>query len=100
MAGDQAALVYGYPDVSIWTIKRDSADKLKNPLLKLADTLFSEAGIKWQARPLPTKRLYKYLKDGVVPFTMLVRVRGFESCCVFSEYPVSSTELRVYRHHA
>lgn len=99
LARDQATLVYGYPDVSIWTTKRDSGGQLKNPLLKLADTLFSEAGIEWQARPLPAKRLFKYLKEGVVPFTMLVRAPGLESCCLFSEHPVSSTELRVYRRH-
>lgn len=88
---------YGYPDVSVWTTERDSDGLLKNPLLKLADVMFKEAGIEWRSTAYPAKRLFKHLKEGVTPFTMLVRAPSLQECCLFSENPVTSTELRVYR---
>ncbi len=95
-ASTQSALVYGYPDVSVWTTQRDADGQLKNPLLNVARELFRESGIEWQSRALPAKRLFRYLQDGVVPFSMLVRASGLEACCLFSERPVARTELRVF----
>lgn len=99
-AAEKMVLVYGYPDVSVWTTKRDSDGQLKNPLLTVAEKLFSEAGVEWQSRALPAKRLFKYLQEGIIPFSMLVRASTLEACCLFSERPVASTELRVFRRQA
>lgn len=99
-ASEKPVFVYGYPDVSVWTTKRDADGQLKNPLLKLAGALFNEAGVEWQSRALPAKRLFKYLREGVVPFSMLVRASSLESCCLFSGRPVASTELRIFRQQA
>jgi len=90
-------LVYGYPDVSVWTTQRNTEGLLENPLLKLANAMFNEAGIQWNSKPYPAKRLFKYLKEGIVPFSMLVRAPSLQECCLFSEQPVTSTELRIYR---
>lgn len=89
--------IYGYPDVSVWTTRRNADGQLKNPLLNLADTLFEQAGIPFKAKPYPAKRLFSYLKEGVIPFSMLVRASSLEECCLFSSKPVTSTELRIYR---
>ena len=90
-------MIYGYPDVSVWTTRRNEDGQLNNPLLKLAQVLFDEAGIEWQAKAYPARRLFSYLKDGVVPFSMLVRAPSLEQCCLFSKKPVTGTELRFYR---
>jgi ABC-type amino acid transport substrate-binding protein len=97
MDAEMPMLEYGYPDVSVWTTQRDADGQLKNPLLKLAKVMFSEAGLQWNSKPYPAKRLFKYLKEGIVPFSMLVRVPSLQECCLFSEKPVTSTELRIYR---
>jgi len=98
-AADSSAppIEYGYPDVSVWTTKRNTEGQLENPLLKLADVIFGKAGIKWQSKPYPARRLFKHLKEGAIPFTMLVRASSLKECCLFSTKPVTSTELRVYR---
>lgn len=99
LANDAKApeFIYGYPDVSVWTTRRDADGQLKNPLLNLADTLFEQAGISYKAKPYPAKRLFNYLKEGVIPFSMLVRASSLEACCLFSSNPVTRTELRIYR---
>ena len=94
---DSSGFIYGYPDVSVWTTRRNADGQLKNPLLNLADTLFDQAGISFKAKPYPAKRLFSYLKEGVIPFSMLVRASSLEACCLFSSQPVTSTELRIYR---
>lgn len=88
---------YGYPDQSVWTTERDATGALKNPLLNLAEVLFGEAGMVWTSRAYPAKRLFTHLKDGAIPFTMLVRASSLEACCLFSSNPVTSTELRIFR---
>ncbi len=95
--GESPAIEYGYPDVSVWTIKRDANGQLRNPLLNLAEIMFDKAGMAWRSRPYPAARLFKHLKEGAIPFTMLVRAPSLEACCLFSKNPVTSTELRIYR---
>jgi hypothetical protein len=97
---DSPEFIYGYPDVSVWTTRRNADGQLKNPLLNVADTLFEQAGISFKAKPYPAKRLFSYLKKGVIPFSMLVRASSLEACCLFSSNPVTSTELRIYRRSA
>lgn len=94
---DYPVIEYAYPDQSIWTIKRDAKGVLDNPLLRLAKTMFSEAGLKWNANPYPAKRMFRRLIKGETPFSMLVRAPALKECCLFSEAAVTSTELRVYR---
>ncbi|WP_428609802.1 substrate-binding periplasmic protein [Sedimenticola sp.] len=88
---------YAYPDQSVWTTQVDENGILKNPLLDFAERLFSRAGIPWHSTPYPAKRLFSNLKQGVSNFSMLVRAASLESCCLFSQQPVTHTELRVYR---
>ncbi|TVO70750.1 substrate-binding periplasmic protein [Sedimenticola selenatireducens] len=88
---------YAYPNQSVWTIRTDDKGILKNPLLDFAATLFSQANMKWHSAPYPAKRLFSNLKNGISNFAILVRANSLKECCIFSQAPVTRTELRVYR---
>ncbi|MGB0683515.1 MAG: substrate-binding periplasmic protein [Magnetovibrionaceae bacterium] len=94
---DSRPLEYGYPDQSVWTTRLNDQGQLDNPLLRLAGRIFDEAGLEWTSRAYPAKRLFKSLKDGSVPFTMLVRASSLQECCLFGSEPLTSTTLRVFR---
>jgi polar amino acid transport system substrate-binding protein len=87
---------YAYPDQSVWTTKLDAKGEPANPLLNLADVLFAKAGIPWRAKSYPAARLFGYLKNGTVEFSILVKAPALQDCCLFSQKPVVSTELRVF----
>jgi ABC-type amino acid transport substrate-binding protein len=88
---------YAYPDQSVWTTRLDANGTPDNPLLRLAEILFSQAEIPWQGRAYPASRMFNVLEEGRAQFSMLVRAPRLESCCLLGRNPVASTELRVYR---
>lgn len=91
------AIEYAYPDQSVWTTKTDSAGVLRNPLLNLAEALFTSLNYQWTANPYPANRMFERLEEGKSNFSMLVRAPRLEKSCIFSKYPIVTTELRVYR---
>ena len=50
LAAGPPELEYAYPDISVWTTKRDAQGKLQNPLVKLAGPLFEKAGKPFRRR--------------------------------------------------
>lgn len=88
---------YAYPDQSVWTTKKASDGVLKNPLLGVAEVIFSELGIAWSAKPYPANRLFFRLENGISYFSMLVKATRLQKCCIFSEKPITYVELRIYR---
>jgi hypothetical protein len=93
-----AELEYAYPDQSVWTTRVSADGTPDNPLLRIAKTLFTEAGIAWHGVPYPATRMFENLKTGQSQFSMLVKAPALARCCLFGQIPVASTELRVYRH--
>lgn len=91
------AFEYVYPDQSIWTTKRDSKGILQNPLLKVADSLFSDLQVTWTAKPYPANRMFERLEEGKSNFSILVKASRLKNSCIFSKMPVTYSELRVYR---
>ncbi|MCW9036263.1 MAG: transporter substrate-binding domain-containing protein [Rhodospirillales bacterium] len=90
-------LEYAYPDISVWTTKRDANGKLKNPLVKLAKPLFEKAGIPWHAQDYPAKRMFENLRNNVSKFSMLVNAKkALNGCCLVSKEPVAVVEIRIY----
>ncbi|WP_417820247.1 substrate-binding periplasmic protein [Terasakiella sp.] len=88
---------YAYPDISVWTTQRDADGKLKNPLVRLAQPLFEKAGIPWQAKDYPAKRMFANLREGVSKFSMLVNAPSIlRNCCLVSKDPVAVVEIRVF----
>jgi polar amino acid transport system substrate-binding protein len=88
---------YAYPDISVWTTKRDENGKLKNPLVKLAEPLFKQAGIPWHPQDYPAKRMFANLRNGTSKFSMLVNAQSIlKGCCLVSETPVALVEIRVF----
>ena len=61
-------IAYVYPDQSVWTTETDDLGYPANPLLHLAKAIFSEAGLTWQAQPLPAARMFSSLKSGAANF--------------------------------
>jgi polar amino acid transport system substrate-binding protein len=96
-AAEPRTIEYSYPDQSVWTTKLDSRGEPDNPLLRLAEPLFKQAGIPWRARGLPAARMFEYLGNGQTDFSMLVKSPALEKCCLISKTPVAGTELRIYR---
>ncbi|MBI3444230.1 MAG: transporter substrate-binding domain-containing protein [Magnetospirillum sp.] len=90
-------LEYAYPDQSIWTTRLDKNGEPDNPLLRLAESIFTKAGIPWRGKSYPAARLFNNLQDGTADFSMLVKSANLEACCLASHKPVASTELRAYR---
>lgn len=95
-AGSQE-IEYGSPDQSVWTTRTDEMGVPANPLIEVADALFSKTGTSWRARVYPAPRLFANLKDGTTPFSMLVRVPSLRECCLFSDKPITTVEIRAYR---
>lgn len=90
-------LEYAYPDISVWTTERDQHGKLKNPLVHLADELFTKAGIPWHAQDYPAKRMFVNLRTGVSKFSMLVNAEShFQGCCLLSHDPIALVEIRAF----
>jgi polar amino acid transport system substrate-binding protein len=88
---------YAYPDQSVWTTAVDEGGEIRNPLLRLAASLFASAGIPWNGKSYPAARMFEYLQDGTADFSILVNTPALRKCCVISKNPVASTELRIYR---
>ncbi|MBC8445123.1 MAG: transporter substrate-binding domain-containing protein [Rhodospirillaceae bacterium] len=99
LSSAQEELEYAYPDISVWTTKRDSNGNLKNPLVRLATPLFEKAGIPWHPKDYPALRLFENLRTGVAKFSMLVNAPALKGCCLLSKDPVAVVEIRVYRRH-
>lgn len=88
---------YAYPDISVWTTKKDKNGKLKNPLVKLAEPLFKQAGIPWHPQDYPAKRMFANLRNGTSKFSMLVNAHAvLKGCCLVSKTPVARVEIRVF----
>lgn len=90
------SISYAYPEQSVWTTKQDANGTAANPLLALADKLFSLAGLRWEAQPLPAARMFESLRNGSANFSMLVRGPALDKCCLIGRQPVATTELRVF----
>ena len=88
---------YAYPDQSVWTIRTDPSGKLDNPLLQVAEALFTQAGISWGSHAYPAGRMLQRLSEGTSSFSMLVRASTLKDDCLFSKLPITYTELRIYR---
>lgn len=98
-AQDPAAteIEYAYPDQSVWTTQIDASGQLANPLLEYAEALFTKAGMAWSSNAYPAGRMFERLQNGKSSFSMLVKASILEKDCLFSEKPITYTELRVYR---
>ncbi|CCQ75032.1 conserved protein of unknown function(similar to ABC-type amino acid transport/signal transduction system) [Magnetospira sp. QH-2] len=89
---------YTFPNQSVWTIKLNEKGEPDNPLLRLADALFREAGIPWHGKSLPVLRMFDNLQNGSSNFSMLVKTSRLMDCCLYGTLPVASVDIRVYRH--
>ncbi|MEO5337667.1 MAG: transporter substrate-binding domain-containing protein [Magnetospirillum sp. WYHS-4] len=96
-AGTLPEIEYAYPDQSVWTTKVTPQGEPDNPLLRLAESLFAQAGIPWRGRAYPAARMFNALQDGTAQFSLLVKAPRLQECCLLSRAPVVGTELRAYR---
>jgi ABC-type amino acid transport substrate-binding protein len=87
---------YAYPDQSIWTTRLSADGEPANPLLTLAAELFSRAGLSWHGKSYPAARMFYSLRNDSAQFSILVKARMLEECCLFSRKPVAITEVRAY----
>ncbi len=95
-ASEAQKIRYIYPDQVVLTTKRDAFGRVKNPLAKVASTLFDKAGYVLEQNQYPASRMFQYLAEGKADFAILVKAPLLEDCCLVSEKPVTTTELRVY----
>ncbi len=87
---------YAYPDVSVWTTKRDEKGKLKNPLVCIADHIFKEVNIPWRPKDYPAARMFRNLRNGASKFSILVNASALKNCCYLSKKPVAVVDLRIF----
>ena len=88
---------YAYPEQSVWSSKSAVGGGFRNPLLNVADRIFSELGVTWSAKPFPANRLFNRLEHGKSHFSILVKASRLAGNCIFSKSPITYAELRVYR---
>lgn len=89
---------YAYPDQSIWTIQSDGEGGVANPLLHFVEALFSARQFAWSAKAYPANRMFERLQEGKSNFSILVKAARLGTSCIFSEKPVTYSELRIYRN--
>ena len=87
---------YANPDQSVWTTRLNERGEPDNPLYRVAAALFAKAGIPWHGKSYPAARMFKYLQDGTVQFSMLVKAPVLSECCLLSRNPIATTEIRVF----
>jgi len=89
---------YSYLDQSIFPyIANERGEQIDGPLLRLANAVFSKAGIPWSGEPVPAARLFQNMKTGASNFTILVHAPVLNECCLVSKKSVIGSDLRVYR---
>ncbi len=66
------------------------------PLKLMADEMFRLSGAKWDSEPVPIFRMYKYLNNGKANFSILIKMKRLEGCCVRSDEPIYLVQLGVY----
>jgi polar amino acid transport system substrate-binding protein len=88
-------LEYGYPEQPprAFTNAQGRPDGHYPRLLKV---LLERAGIAWHAASYPAPRLMKNLQTGETNFSILVRNKILDECCLYSATPVWFDELRAY----
>ncbi|SJZ37899.1 hypothetical protein SAMN02745119_00340 [Trichlorobacter thiogenes] len=91
-----AFIEYVSPEQSVWTTRTAKTGEPLNPLLCVADKLFSKANIPWHSRSYPAARMFKSLQDGTAQFSMLVKSPALQECCLLSRKPVTVLQIRVY----
>jgi polar amino acid transport system substrate-binding protein len=87
---------YASPDQSVWTTHSNKQGEPDNPLNSVAAVLFTKAGIPWHSRAYPATRMFKYLQDGTVHFSILVRSPALQECCLLSRKPLTFVEIHAY----
>lgn len=91
-------LNYVYPEKVIFSETQGPNGDIGNPLLRLVETLFSEANLDMESRQLPISRMLQQLSNETGNFAILVKSPTIKKCCVTSDKPVFHVELRVYHH--
>ena len=87
---------YGYPEQSVFVATVNVKGDADSPMTRVAQALMERAGIRWHAASYPASRLFNNLQNGTTSFSILVRAPSLETCCIFSQQPVYSTELSAY----
>lgn len=90
------AIEYASPEQSVWTTRTYTNGEPANPLLRVAEILFSKAGIPWRSHSYPAARMFKSLQDGTAQFSMLVKAPALQECCLLSHKPVTVLQIRAY----
>lgn len=75
----------------------DSDGKEYRPIQRLTVAMFHKAGVEWQNLPLPLLRLYHYLYNGRANFSVLIKLKELDKCCIMSEQSVYSVDFGVYQ---
>lgn len=65
-------------------------------MFPLGSAILNESGIPWSFRSLPAARLYEYMENGLTNFALLVDSPLLTWCCLKSEKPFISVEVRLY----
>lgn len=91
-----AVIEYASPEQSVWTTRTTSTGEPLNPLLRVAEILFTKAGVSWHSSSYPAARMFKCLQDGTAQFSMLVKSPALQECCLLSHKPITTLQIRVY----
>ncbi|MCG8550728.1 MAG: transporter substrate-binding domain-containing protein [Desulfobacterales bacterium] len=91
-----AEIEYGYPSQSIFVATINDKGQPDTPMNLVAGEILNRAGLSWHAMPYPARRLFDYLKNGKINFSILVRASSLNDSCIFSKKPIYNTKLNVY----
>ncbi len=95
--GLQPELVYAYQEDKTFELPPGVSSKTLTPILHLAKTLASEAGIPMRVVRTPVTRMFRNLNSGTANFCVMVKSPKVEDCCISSQLPAHKIPLGVFR---
>ena len=90
------AIEFAYPDLPVWTLKKNDQGEALSPFVDYARELFQKAEIPLTTAAYPPKRVYSRVIGGESAFGILVDAPILKDCCVRSKAPVGHLVINVY----
>ena len=90
------AVEFAYPDLPVWTLKKNDQGDALSPFVDYARELFLKAEIPLTTAAYPPKRVYSRVIGGESAFGILVDAPVLKDCCLRSKAPVGHLVINVY----
>lgn len=98
LAESSQTLVYAYEEDNLFEIEPNVEVHKFNPVKHYAKLITKKAGLKLAFKHTPVKRMFRNLETGDANFSIMVKTKKLNECCITSKDPVHTIQLGVFRH--